>query len=408
MEGQNQKQSWGAEANPLAVIGLILAFIGAPVGLVLSIIGYRKSRQFGGQGRGLALIGIIVSSLVILVFALMIILAVINSDQINQPDGINIQESFTADTVDESVAVVTKDPLATTEDLTGYIWWYKVQSPESCRFHRSPQPTNRADVPDNGWQTYYGDDQSSLVSFSVNDGYVLAQDCGQWTLSRAALNGILIGRLVLVDYPWIKKIVLCCWQSGVFFSLAKRIMKQPTQDQPASVNPQPQQNNLAIVGFILAFFINIAGLIVSIFALKKAKQLNDHHRGLAIAGIIISSLSILVWTIIVLMVIVGVWWLTPKPTPIVNADQAPQSIQVIDQGLTAKLYFYEPQLPISCQYYRSTRQVNRSDVPSDAWRRFGDKHTHGAISFNIVSNYLLAKNCGDWTLNESIVPSLNP
>ena len=186
MENQNQKQSWGAETNPLAVIGLVLAFVGAPVGLVLSIIGYRKSGQLGGQGRGLALIGIIISTLIILAVGLMIALAVINSSQIDQPDGISIQESFTADTVDESVAVVTKDPLVTTEDLADYTWWYKVQSPESCRFHRSPQPVNRTDVPNSGWQSYYGDDQSSLVSFNVNDSYVLAQDCGQWTLSRTA------------------------------------------------------------------------------------------------------------------------------------------------------------------------------------------------------------------------------
>ena len=76
-----------------------------------------------------------------------------------------------------------------------------------------------------------------------------------------------------------------------------------THQQPAPINPQPQQNNLAIVGFILAFFVSIAGLIVSIFALKKAKQLNGHHRGLAIAGIVISSFSMLVTVLTIIFVL---------------------------------------------------------------------------------------------------------
>ena len=51
-------------------------------------------------------------------------------------------------------------------------------------------------------------------------------------------------------------------------------------------------NNYAIIGFVLSFFVAIAGLIVSIIGLKKSKELNS-GKGLSIAGIIISIINIL-------------------------------------------------------------------------------------------------------------------
>ncbi len=50
-------------------------------------------------------------------------------------------------------------------------------------------------------------------------------------------------------------------------------------------------NNMAVIGFILSFFIAIAGLICSIIGYKKAKEEGLDNKGLALAGIIISSLS---------------------------------------------------------------------------------------------------------------------
>ncbi|MBD8583235.1 DUF4190 domain-containing protein [Frigoribacterium sp. CFBP 13729] len=51
-------------------------------------------------------------------------------------------------------------------------------------------------------------------------------------------------------------------------------------------------NTLAIVGFVLAFVVNIAGVVVSFIALSQIKKTGERGRGLAIAGIIIGLLSI--------------------------------------------------------------------------------------------------------------------
>lgn len=49
------------------------------------------------------------------------------------------------------------------------------------------------------------------------------------------------------------------------------------------------ENTLAIVGFILAFFIPLAGLICSIIGYGKVKKEGAANGGLAIAGIVISA-----------------------------------------------------------------------------------------------------------------------
>ena len=54
-----------------------------------------------------------------------------------------------------------------------------------------------------------------------------------------------------------------------------------------------QKNTLALVGFILSFFVTIAGLIISIIAYKNAKkpEYNGDGKSFALAGIIISAVS---------------------------------------------------------------------------------------------------------------------
>jgi hypothetical protein len=68
--------------------------------------------------------------------------------------------------------------------------------------------------------------------------------------------------------------------------------QQPGYGQPGY--PQPSHTNgLAIASLILAFFCSIAGLICGIVALNQIQQRpNEGGRGLAIAGIVISALSI--------------------------------------------------------------------------------------------------------------------
>ena len=65
-------------------------------------------------------------------------------------------------------------------------------------------------------------------------------------------------------------------------------------DNYMKTNAQPaQKNTMAIVGFILSFFVTIAGLIISIIAYKNAKkpEYNGDGKSFALAGIIISAVS---------------------------------------------------------------------------------------------------------------------
>lgn len=71
-------------------------------------------------------------------------------------------------------------------------------------------------------------------------------------------------------------------------------------------NGEKQTNTIAIVGFILSFFIAIAGLICSIIGYKKAPELNGNGKGFAVAGIVISSISIVVTVFLIVIIIAGV------------------------------------------------------------------------------------------------------
>lgn len=66
-------------------------------------------------------------------------------------------------------------------------------------------------------------------------------------------------------------------------------------------------NTMAVVGFVLSFLIPIAGLIVSIIALKKSKEMDGTGKSLATAGIVISIVAtvleifILIFSIVTMM-----------------------------------------------------------------------------------------------------------
>lgn len=83
----------------------------------------------------------------------------------------------------------------------------------------------------------------------------------------------------------------------------------PQQTQQSNMAPMaPKTNTMAIVGLVLAFVVNIAGLIVSIIARKQIKQSGEGGAGLALAGIIISSVSIvlsLLWAALVIIAIMA-------------------------------------------------------------------------------------------------------
>lgn len=67
--------------------------------------------------------------------------------------------------------------------------------------------------------------------------------------------------------------------------------QQQSQYSAPQQTAAPQENTIAIVGFIASFFIAIVGLICSIMGLNNAKK-GAPHKGLAIAGIVISALEI--------------------------------------------------------------------------------------------------------------------
>lgn len=80
----------------------------------------------------------------------------------------------------------------------------------------------------------------------------------------------------------------------------------PYDQQPTGAGPEAKTNTLAIVGFVASFLVNIVGIIVSAIALKQIKQSGEKGRGLAIAGLVIGSLSLLVGLIIGILMIVGI------------------------------------------------------------------------------------------------------
>ena len=74
----------------------------------------------------------------------------------------------------------------------------------------------------------------------------------------------------------------------------------PVYAQPAAVNPG---RTLGIVGFILAFFVSPAGIIVSAIGLSKSRK-SGNKNGLALAGLILSIVFFII-AIVVTVLLVG-------------------------------------------------------------------------------------------------------
>lgn len=56
---------------------------------------------------------------------------------------------------------------------------------------------------------------------------------------------------------------------------------------------EKQTNVLAIVGFILSFFVSIAGLVCSVIGYNKSDELNGSGKAFSIAGMLISIAMII-------------------------------------------------------------------------------------------------------------------
>ena len=70
--------------------------------------------------------------------------------------------------------------------------------------------------------------------------------------------------------------------------------------------PENESNGSAVAGFILSLFIPFLGLIFSIIGLKKANEIGGNGKGLAVAGIIISILSIAIYIFTLIPFIMGI------------------------------------------------------------------------------------------------------
>ena len=64
-----------------------------------------------------------------------------------------------------------------------------------------------------------------------------------------------------------------------------------------------EANVLAIVGFVLSFFIALAGLICSILGYKRAPEFGGKGKTLALAGIIISIIEMVLAVLIYIIAI---------------------------------------------------------------------------------------------------------
>lgn len=80
----------------------------------------------------------------------------------------------------------------------------------------------------------------------------------------------------------------------------------PATETPAFSQPAPpaevKYNTLAIVGFVLSFFTNLIGAIISLVSLSQIKKTGEKGRGLAIAGAIIGFVGLIGWILYFIIV----------------------------------------------------------------------------------------------------------
>jgi hypothetical protein len=58
-------------------------------------------------------------------------------------------------------------------------------------------------------------------------------------------------------------------------------------------------NTCAIIGFVMSFYVPIIGIVFSIIGLNQIKKSTETGKGLAIAGIIVSVITILLVLLVI-------------------------------------------------------------------------------------------------------------
>ena len=107
--------------------------------------------------------------------------------------------------------------------------------------------------------------------------------------------------------------------------------KPAEQEQPAGQIPPvyiEQTNGCAVAGLVFAFLFPILGLILSCLGFKRSKLTGDKYRGVAIAGIVISSILTLVSLVLIALLIVLM-----IAIPAVAGGTAPPVIEAFVQAI---------------------------------------------------------------------------
>lgn len=81
---------------------------------------------------------------------------------------------------------------------------------------------------------------------------------------------------------------------------------QPGHGAPAGAPYPAKTNTLAIVSLVSAFFIGLVGVICGHISLRQIKRTGEGGKGLAAAGLIVGYLNIAVWTLLLILTLVGV------------------------------------------------------------------------------------------------------
>ena len=89
------------ESNTIGLVGFILSFFNSIAGLICSIIGYKKAKELGGEGKGFSTAGIVISSVslglgLIALIIYIIVLAVVISASIGAASGEVVDSTLTA------------------------------------------------------------------------------------------------------------------------------------------------------------------------------------------------------------------------------------------------------------------------------------------------------------------------
>lgn len=108
---------------------------------------------------------------------------------------------------------------------------------------------------------------------------------------------------------------------------SKKQTEHQTNEAPAAqpVHTPTKTNTLAIWGFILAIFLPLIGLILSIVAINQVKKSHEGGKGLAIAGIVIGAILVFFQFLIFVSIINGAKNISTNTTSSSNSSQQSSS-----------------------------------------------------------------------------------